>query len=76
MMTKVADSFGRTHSSRPCHRLVNVRTGGDIDMLSYCKSRQGPSFQLMVNHDDAKREFEYAEKNSPSRLPTSTAGSS
>jgi haloacid dehalogenase-like hydrolase len=42
----------------------NVRTGGDIEMLRYCQQRKGmPTFQLMVNHDDAVREFAYGEKN-------------
>jgi hypothetical protein len=39
----------------------NVRSGGDIGMLTYCQGRKGASFQLLVNHDDAKREFAYAE---------------
>jgi hypothetical protein len=51
---------------RPVFSAGNVRTGGDIDMLGYCQSRQGPSFQLMVNHDDAEREFAYAEKDGAS----------
>jgi hypothetical protein len=48
---------------RPVLAAGNVRTGGDIEMLRYCQSRKGPTFQLMVNHDDAVREFAYGEKN-------------
>jgi phosphoglycolate phosphatase-like HAD superfamily hydrolase len=48
---------------RPVLAAGNVRTGGDIEMLRYCQSRKGPTFQLMVNHDDAVREFADGEKN-------------
>jgi hypothetical protein len=48
---------------RPVLAAGNVRTGGDIEMLHYCQSRKGPTLQLMVNHDDAVREFAYGEKN-------------
>jgi len=48
---------------RPVLAAGNVRTGGDIEMLRYCQSRKGPTLQLMVNHDDAVREFAYGEKN-------------
>jgi phosphoserine phosphatase len=34
---------------------------GDIAMMRWSKDRTGPSFQLLINHDDAKREFEYSE---------------
>ena len=39
----------------------NVRSGGDIAMMRYSKDRRGPSLQLLINHDDAEREFAYAE---------------
>lgn len=39
----------------------NVRSGGDIAMMRYAKDRHGPSLQLLINHDDAEREFAYAE---------------
>jgi phosphoglycolate phosphatase-like HAD superfamily hydrolase len=48
---------------RPVLAAGNVRTGGDIEMLRYCQGRKGPTLQLMVNHDDAVREFAYGEKN-------------
>ena len=41
----------------------NVRSGGDIYMLRFSQSSKYPSFQLMINHDDGKREFAYEEKN-------------
>lgn len=44
----------------------NVRTGGDIAMLRYSQSSKRPSLQLLVNHDDADREFAYAEKDNGS----------
>ena len=52
---------------RPVLAAGNVRTGGDIEMLRYCQQRKSlPTLQLMVNHDDAVREFEYGEKNNAS----------
>lgn len=44
----------------------NVRSGGDIGQLSYSKTNTLPNFQLLINHDDDKREFAYAEKNGAS----------
>jgi len=32
---------------------------GDIQMLQYTKGRAGASFQLLVHHDDAEREYAY-----------------
>jgi hypothetical protein len=50
----------------PAFAAGNVRSGGDIEMLRFCQGRKGPSLQLMVNHDDSKREFAYAEKDNAS----------
>jgi len=44
----------------------NVRSGGDIGQLTYSKTNKLPNFQLLVNHDDAIREFAYSEKDSAS----------
>lgn len=44
----------------------NVFSGGDIAMLSYCQSHPGATLQLMINHDDAGREFAYAEPDNAS----------
>ena len=44
----------------------NVRSGGDIAQMQYSKGRTGPSLQLLVDHDDAQREFAYAERDSAS----------
>lgn len=51
---------------RPVFAAGNVLSGGDVAMLEYSKGRRGPSFQLLVNHDDAAREFAYAEKDGAS----------
>ena len=51
---------------RPLLAMGNVRSGGDIGMLSYSQGREGPSLQLLVNHDDDKREFAYAEADNAS----------
>ena len=39
----------------------NVGGAGDIAMMKYSKDRTGASFQLLINHDDRKREFLYGE---------------
>jgi hypothetical protein len=51
---------------RPVFAAGNVRSGGDVAMLVYSQGRDGPSFQLLVNHDDAGREFAYAEDDNAS----------
>jgi phosphoserine phosphatase len=52
----------RQVGERPIFVAGNVFSGGDIAMMEYSKGRAGPSFQLLINHDDAGREFAYAEK--------------
>lgn len=44
----------------------NERASGDIGMLRYSQSRKGPSLQLLVNHNDASREFAYDEPDTAS----------
>ena len=51
---------------RPLLAMGNVRSGGDIGMLNYSQGRKGPSLQLLVNHDDEKREFAYVEDDNAS----------
>ncbi|MBK8553687.1 MAG: haloacid dehalogenase-like hydrolase [Ignavibacteria bacterium] len=51
---------------KPIFSVGNERTGGDIAMSTYCQSNKLPSIQLMVNHDDAVREYEYSEKDNAS----------
>ncbi len=51
---------------KPIFSAGNVRTGGDIAMNTYCQSNMLPNIQLMVNHDDSVREFEYGEKGNES----------
>jgi phosphoglycolate phosphatase-like HAD superfamily hydrolase len=46
---------------RPVLAAGNVRSGGDIAMLRYSQGSKYRSLQLMVNHDDAEREYAYAE---------------
>lgn len=48
---------------RPVFIAGNVLSGGDIAMMEYSKGRKGASFQLLINHDDAEREFSYQEKD-------------
>jgi hypothetical protein len=55
------------HTGRvPILAAGNVRTGGDIAMLRYSQASKHPSLQLLINHDDADREFAYAEKDNRS----------
>jgi len=51
---------------RPVFVGGNVGGFGDIAMMRWSKDRDGPSFQLLINHDDAAREFAYAEKDGAS----------
>jgi hypothetical protein len=60
--------------SKPIFAAGNVRTGGDIAMLRYCQSNSRPSLQLMVNHDDAVREYSYGEKDNASLNAAKTGG--
>lgn len=59
---------------RPLLAMGNVRSGGDIGMLSYSQGREGPSLQLLVNHDDEEREFAYAEKDNASLIAAKSNG--
>lgn len=51
---------------RPVFAAGNERSGGDIAMLTYSQGRPGASFQLLINHDDAQREFAYQEPDNAS----------
>lgn len=51
---------------KPIFSAGNERTGGDIAMSTYCQTNRLPSIQLMVNHDDPVREYEYSEKDNAS----------
>ncbi len=53
----------RAIGQRPVFACGNVGGAGDIAMLKYCQSSKYPSFQLIINHDDAAREFAYQEKD-------------
>ncbi|ANE53231.1 NapD-like protein [Flavisolibacter tropicus] len=51
---------------RPVFACGNERSGGDIAMLKYSQSSKYPTFQLLINHDDAAREYAYQEKDNAS----------
>ncbi|MBB4215760.1 phosphoserine phosphatase [Rhizobium sp. BK212] len=36
---------------------------GDIAMMRWSKDRNGPSFQLLIDHDDGEREYAYSESD-------------
>jgi phosphoserine phosphatase len=50
----------------PVFACGNVRSGGDIAMLTYSQSAPYPSLQLLINHDDGDREFAYSEPDNAS----------
>jgi hypothetical protein len=58
---------------RPVFTAGNVRSGGDIAMFTYSQQQQ-PSFQLLINHDDAQREFAYQEPDNASLNAARTNG--
>ncbi len=51
---------------RPLLVMGNAGGRGDIGMLGYSQWRDGVSLQILVNHDDAAREFAYAEDDNAS----------
>jgi len=53
----------------PVFACGNVRSGGDIAMLTYSLSSPHPSFQLLTNYDDGDREFAYDELDNASLTP-------
>jgi hypothetical protein len=55
-------NIDRQIGSRPILVGGNVGNAGDIAMMEYSKGRTGPSFQLLINHDDEACEFAYGEK--------------
>jgi hypothetical protein len=56
----------RRIGARPVFVAGNVGNYGDIAMMRYSKGRRGPSLQLLINHDDATREFAYGETDNAS----------
>ncbi|MDH5833578.1 HAD family hydrolase [Luteimonas kalidii] len=52
----------------------NVRSGGDVPQLMYSQASPHPSFQLLVNHDDAEREFAYQEDDGASLAAAEAGG--
>ncbi len=57
-------TINRVIGKRPLLVGGNEGGRGDIAMMRWSKDRDGPSFQLLINHDDAEREFAYAELDS------------
>jgi hypothetical protein len=51
---------------RPAFACGNEGGTGDIAMLRYSQGSKYPSFQMIINHDDAAREYAYAEKDNAS----------
>jgi len=51
---------------QPIFAVGNVGSAGDVDMLRYCHQVDGPNLQLLIHHDDARREFAYDEEGNVS----------
>lgn len=58
--------INRQIGKRPIFAAGNVRSGGDIDHLRYSQEGDRHSMQIMINHDDFKREAAYGEKDNQS----------
>jgi len=52
---------------RPILACGNIGGAGDIYMLRFSQGNMYPSLQLIVNHDDAEREFFYQEEGNQSQ---------
>jgi hypothetical protein len=52
-VTNIQTQLGR----RPI--LAAGNSGGDREMLEWALAAEGPSLALLIDHDDAKREFQY-----------------
>ncbi|KUJ62678.1 nitrate reductase formation protein NapD [Flavobacteriaceae bacterium CRH] len=48
---------------RPVFACGNEGGAGDIAMLKYSQGNKYPSFQLLINHNDSIREYNYQEKD-------------
>ncbi len=48
--------------------------GSDLAMLAYAKGRSGASFQLLINHNDERRESAYSEKDGASLAAAAKLG--
>jgi hypothetical protein len=48
---------------RPVFACGNEGGAGDLAMLRYSQGSKYPSFQMIVNHNDASREYSYEEKD-------------
>src|SRR5678810_930829 len=51
---------------RPVLACGNEGGAGDVYMLRFCQGSTYPSLQIIINHDDAAREFFYQEKDNKS----------
>lgn len=65
---KITKTYGiqKNIGKRPIFASGNVGNGGDVYMLRYSQGGRYPSYQLLINHDDADREFSYGEKDNTS----------
>lgn len=67
-------SIARHIGLRPIFAAGNIRSGGDIPMLAYSRGGMAPSFQMLISHDDDKREFAYQEYDRASLTEAQSRG--
>ncbi|RDI53599.1 HAD family hydrolase [Microvirga subterranea] len=60
--------------TRPVFVAGNEGGRGDIAMMRWSKDRQGPSFHLLIDHDDGEREYAYEESDDYSLKVAQTYG--
>ncbi len=60
------ENIARYIGKIPVIAVGNIGNAGDLDMLKYSQSSKYKNIQFLVNHDDAKREAEYYEKDNRS----------
>jgi len=59
---------------RPILAVGNEKSGGDISMLRFALGHTLPSLAVLINHDDAKREYSYDEKDMASLVAAKKYG--
>lgn len=67
-------NLARALGARPVFAAGTVGAGGDVAMLAYSKGRNGASFQMLINHNDERRETAYSERDGASLAAAAKLG--
>ncbi|MDP8262442.1 MAG: hypothetical protein P9M13_03965 [Candidatus Ancaeobacter aquaticus] len=57
------ESFKAQSQKQPVIAVGRINNGGDIDVLKNSKTNTHPSLQMVVKHDDQKREYVYGQND-------------